>query len=130
SLCSRSLHVALPIFPGRPGPVTGHSTVVVACDMFHDRSTRGPIPGGSLFSARHFGPTITSVPWSETLPQVSLAGTLLTVLLLFFAAFGEPILGRRAYAWLARSRDGHARALSLLYAVPTALHLLTRLRCR
>ena len=104
--------------------MTGHSTVVVACDMFHDRSTRGPIPGGSLFSARHFGPTITPVPWSETLPQVSLAGTLLTVLLLFFAAFGEPILGRRAYAWLARSRDGDARALSLLYAVTMAIHVL------
>src|SRR5699024_12020754 len=81
--------------------------------MFHDRSTRGPIPGGSLFSARHFGPTITPVPWSETLPQVSLAGTLLTVLLLFFAAFGEPILGRRAYAWLARSRDGDRKSTRL-----------------
>src|SRR5699024_9479626 len=64
------------------------------------------------------------VPWSETLPQVSLAGTLLTVLLLFFAAFGEPILGRRAYAWLARSRDGDARALSLLYAVTMVIHVL------
>ena len=64
------------------------------------------------------------MPWSETLPQVSLAGTLLTVLLLFFAAFGEPILGRRAYAWLARSRDGDARALSLLYAVTMVIHVL------
>lgn len=64
------------------------------------------------------------MPWSETLPQVSLAGTLLTVLLLFFAAFGEPFLGRRAYAWLARSRDGDARALSLLYAATMVIHVL------
>lgn len=77
-----------------------------------------------MFATRHFGPNIAPVPWSETLPQVSLAGTLLTVLLLFFAAFGEPLLGRRAYAWLARSRDGDARALSLLYAVTMAIHVL------
>ena len=48
----------------------------------------------------------------------------LTVLLLFFAAFGEPFLGRRAYAWLARSRDGDERALSLLYAVTMVIHVL------
>ncbi|GAA1096980.1 hypothetical protein GCM10009642_39440 [Nocardiopsis metallicus] len=64
------------------------------------------------------------VPWSESLPQFSLAGTLLTVLLLFFAAFGEPLLGRRAFSWLSRRRDGDERALGLLYAVTVAIHVL------
>ncbi|WP_040702994.1 CPBP family intramembrane glutamic endopeptidase [Nocardiopsis ganjiahuensis] len=64
------------------------------------------------------------MPWSESLPQFSLAGTLLTVLLLFFAAVGEPLLGRRAFAWLSRRRDGDERALGLLYAVTTAIHVL------
>ncbi len=64
------------------------------------------------------------MPWSESLPQFSLAGTLLTVLLLFFAGFGEPLLGRRAFAWLSRRRDGDERALGLLYAVTMAIHVL------
>ncbi|WP_039831212.1 CPBP family intramembrane glutamic endopeptidase [Nocardiopsis valliformis] len=64
------------------------------------------------------------MPWSESLPQFSLAGTLLTVLLLFFAAFGEPLLGRRAFSWLSRRRDGDERALGLLYAVTVAIHVL------
>ncbi|GAB3720814.1 CPBP family intramembrane glutamic endopeptidase [Nocardiopsis oceani] len=64
------------------------------------------------------------MPWSESLPQFSLAGTLLTVLLLFFAAVGEPFLGRRAFSWLSRRRDGDKRALGLLYAVTMAIHLL------
>ncbi|MER6626051.1 CPBP family intramembrane glutamic endopeptidase, partial [Streptomyces sp. NPDC000931] len=64
------------------------------------------------------------VPWSESLPQFSLAGTLLTVLLLFFAAFGEPLLGRRAFAWLSRRENGDERALGLLYAVTMAIHVL------
>ncbi|MBR8743620.1 type II CAAX prenyl endopeptidase Rce1 family protein [Nocardiopsis sp. MG754419] len=63
------------------------------------------------------------MPWSEILPQFSLIGTLLTILLLFFAAFGEPFLGRRAFAWLSR-REGDGRALELLYAVTMAVHLL------
>ncbi|WP_431868176.1 CPBP family intramembrane glutamic endopeptidase [Nocardiopsis eucommiae] len=64
------------------------------------------------------------MPWSESLPQFSLAGTLLTVLLLFFAAFGEPLLGRRAFAWLSRRENGDERALGLLYAVTMAIHVL------
>ncbi|MFE9245625.1 CPBP family intramembrane glutamic endopeptidase [Nocardiopsis sp. NPDC006938] len=64
------------------------------------------------------------MPWSESLPQFSLAGTLLTVLLLFFAAFGEPLLGRRAFAWLSRRGNGDERALGLLYAVTMAIHVL------
>ncbi|WP_017616537.1 CPBP family intramembrane glutamic endopeptidase, partial [Nocardiopsis salina] len=64
------------------------------------------------------------MPWSETLPQVSLAGTLLTVLLLFFAAVGEPLLGRRAYAWLSRSRFDDERSLKLLHAVTMGVHAL------
>ncbi|GHC93964.1 hypothetical protein GCM10007079_43960 [Nocardiopsis terrae] len=64
------------------------------------------------------------MPWSESLPQFSLAGTLLTVLLLFFAAFGEPLLGRRAFTWLSHRRDGDERALGLLYAVTMAVHVL------
>ena len=64
------------------------------------------------------------MPWSESLPQFSLAGTLLTVLLLFFAAFGEPLLGRRAFSWLSRRRDGDGRALGLLYAATMAIHVL------
>ena len=63
------------------------------------------------------------MPWSEILPQFSLTGTLLTVLLLFFAAVGEPYLGRRAFAWLSR-REGDGRALELLYAVTMAVHVL------
>ena len=63
------------------------------------------------------------MPWSEILPQFSFAGTLLTVLLLFFAAVGEPLLGRRAFAWLSR-REGDGRALELLYAVTMAVHVL------
>ncbi|MFE3460290.1 type II CAAX prenyl endopeptidase Rce1 family protein [Nocardiopsis aegyptia] len=64
------------------------------------------------------------MPWSETLPQFSLAGTLLTVLLLLFAAFGEPLLGRLAFARLARSRHDGGRALRRLYAVTMATHAL------
>lgn len=64
------------------------------------------------------------MPWSETLPQFSLAGTLLTVLLLLFAAFGEPLLGRFAFARLARSRHDGGRALRRLYAVTMATHAL------
>ena len=63
------------------------------------------------------------MPWSEILPQFSLTGTLLTVLLLFFAAIGEPYLGRRAFAWLSR-REGDGRALELMYAVTMAIHVL------
>ncbi|MDT0327737.1 CPBP family glutamic-type intramembrane protease [Nocardiopsis lambiniae] len=64
------------------------------------------------------------MPWSETLPQFSLAGTLLTVLLLFFAAFGEPYLGRRAFAWLSRRRDTDARALVRVHSVTMGVHAL------
>lgn len=63
------------------------------------------------------------MPWSEILPQFSLTGTLLTVLLLFFAAVGEPLLGRRAFSWLSR-REGDGRALELLYAVTMGVHIL------
>lgn len=69
-------------------------------------------------------PYYCPVPWSETLPQFSLVGTLLTVLLLFFAAVGEPLLGRRAYAWLSRSRFDDERALKLLHAVTIGVHVL------
>ncbi|WP_017610279.1 CPBP family intramembrane glutamic endopeptidase [Nocardiopsis xinjiangensis] len=51
-------------------------------------------------------------------------GTLLTVLLLFFAAVGEPLLGRRAYAWLSRSRFDDERSLKLLHAVTMGVHVL------
>ncbi|MDE3721537.1 CPBP family glutamic-type intramembrane protease [Nocardiopsis sp. N85] len=64
------------------------------------------------------------MPWSETLPQFSLAGTLLTVLLLFFAAFGEPYLGRRAFAWLSRRRDTDAKALVRVHSVTMGVHAL------
>ena len=64
------------------------------------------------------------VPWSETLPQFSVAGTLLTVLLLLFAAVGEPLLGRKAFAWLSRRRGGDARALTQVHAVTMAVHVL------
>jgi hypothetical protein len=64
------------------------------------------------------------VPWSETLPQFSLAGTLLTVLLLFFAAFGEPFLGRRTFAWLSRRRDTDVNALVRVHAVTMGVHAL------
>jgi membrane protease YdiL (CAAX protease family) len=64
------------------------------------------------------------VPWSETLPQFSLAGTALTVLLLLFAAFGEPLLGRFAFARLARDRHDGGRTLRRLYAVTVAIHAL------
>ncbi|MET9781146.1 CPBP family intramembrane glutamic endopeptidase [Nocardiopsis alba] len=63
------------------------------------------------------------MPWSEILPQFSLTGTLLTVLLLFFAALGEPFLGRRAFAWLSR-KEGDERALGRLYIVTITIHLL------
>ena len=63
------------------------------------------------------------MPWSEILPQFSITGTLLTVLLLFFAAIGEPFLGRRAFSWLSR-REGDGRALELLYAVTMGVHVL------
>ncbi|MCP3016175.1 CPBP family intramembrane metalloprotease [Nocardiopsis dassonvillei] len=64
------------------------------------------------------------MPWSESLPQFSLAGTVLTVLLLLFAALGEPLLGRKAFTWLSRRRDGDARALTLLHAVTMGIHVL------
>ncbi|WP_199725835.1 CPBP family intramembrane glutamic endopeptidase [Nocardiopsis sp. Huas11] len=64
------------------------------------------------------------MPWSETLPQFSLVGTLLTVLLLLFAAFGEPLLGRFAFARLARDRHDGGRTLRRLYAVTMAIHAL------
>ncbi|NYH53735.1 membrane protease YdiL (CAAX protease family) [Nocardiopsis arvandica] len=64
------------------------------------------------------------MPWSESLPQFSFAGTVLTVLLLLFAALGEPLLGRRTFAWLSRRRDGDARALTLVHAVTMGVHVL------
>ncbi|MFD6951136.1 MULTISPECIES: CPBP family intramembrane glutamic endopeptidase [unclassified Nocardiopsis] len=64
------------------------------------------------------------MPWSESLPQFSFAGTVLTVLLLLFAAVGEPFLGRRAFAWLSRRRDGDARALTLMHAATVGIHVL------
>ncbi|WP_017570713.1 CPBP family intramembrane glutamic endopeptidase [Nocardiopsis halotolerans] len=63
------------------------------------------------------------MPWSESLPQFSLVGTILTVVLLLFAAVGEPLLGRRAFTWLSRRR-GDARALPLLHAVTMGIHVL------
>ncbi|MFV2195850.1 type II CAAX prenyl endopeptidase Rce1 family protein [Nocardiopsis sp. LOL_012] len=62
------------------------------------------------------------MPWSDTLPQFSLVGTLLTVALLLFAAVGEPLLGRRALSWLRRRRDGDTRALTLLHCSTMAVH--------
>ncbi|MBB6120427.1 CPBP family intramembrane glutamic endopeptidase [Nocardiopsis algeriensis] len=64
------------------------------------------------------------MPWSDSLPQFSLAGTLLTVLLLFFAAFGEPFLGRKAFAWLSRRRDRDALALVRVHAATMGVHVL------
>lgn len=48
----------------------------------------------------------------------------MAVLLLFFAAVGEPLLGRRAYAWLSRSRFDDERSLKLLHAVTMGVHVL------
>lgn len=64
------------------------------------------------------------MPWSDSLPQFSLAGTVLTVLLLLFAAVGEPFLGRRAFRWLSRRRDSDGRALTRVYAATVGVHVL------
>ncbi|GAA1453791.1 type II CAAX prenyl endopeptidase Rce1 family protein [Nocardiopsis tropica] len=64
------------------------------------------------------------MPWSETLPHFSFAGTVLTVLLLLFAAVGEPLLGRKAFTWLSGRRGGDVRALTQVHAVTIAVHVL------
>ncbi|WAE72590.1 CPBP family glutamic-type intramembrane protease [Streptomonospora nanhaiensis] len=64
------------------------------------------------------------MPWSETLPHFSFAGTVLTVLLLLFAAVGEPLLGRKAFTWLSGRRGGDVRALTQVHAVTMAVHVL------
>lgn len=64
------------------------------------------------------------MPWSDSLPQFSLAGTVLTVLLLLFAAVGEPFLGRRAFSWLSRRRGSDGRALTRVYAITVGVHVL------
>ncbi|WP_236567839.1 MULTISPECIES: CPBP family intramembrane glutamic endopeptidase [unclassified Nocardiopsis] len=64
------------------------------------------------------------MPWSDSLPQFSLAGTVLTVLLLVFAAVGEPLLGRRAFRWLSRRRDDDPRALTRVHTVTIGIHAL------
>ncbi|GAA3763670.1 membrane protease YdiL (CAAX protease family) [Spinactinospora alkalitolerans] len=57
------------------------------------------------------------MPWSESLPQFSFAATVLGIVLLAYAAVGEPLLGRRAFAWLERRRHSDPRALSRFYAL-------------
>nr|WP_281388774.1 CPBP family intramembrane glutamic endopeptidase [Nocardiopsis algeriensis] len=44
--------------------------------------------------------------------------------MLFFAAFGEPFLGRKAFAWLSRRRDRDALALVRVHAATMGVHVL------
>ncbi|WP_184584034.1 CPBP family intramembrane glutamic endopeptidase [Lipingzhangella halophila] len=60
----------------------------------------------------------------ESNPEFSLIATVLAVLLLMYAAIGEPLLGRRAFAWLQARRQTHPRALLRFYAVTIAAQWL------
>lgn len=55
---------------------------------------------------------LASVPWSETVPQLSAGGLVLAVVLAGYAAAGAPVLGWLAYRRLARRRPDDPRALS------------------
>ncbi|WP_420161237.1 CPBP family intramembrane glutamic endopeptidase [Nocardiopsis sp. CNT-189] len=55
------------------------------------------------------------MPWSESIPQFSLVATILGVVLLLYAAIGEPLLGRTAYRRVDRRRDEDPRALVRFY---------------
>lgn len=57
------------------------------------------------------------MPWSESIPQFSLAGTILGVVLLVYAAAGEPLLGRFAYRRVSASRERDPRALVRFYGL-------------
>ncbi|WP_067963963.1 CPBP family intramembrane glutamic endopeptidase [Nocardiopsis trehalosi] len=55
------------------------------------------------------------MPWSESIPQFSTPALVLALALLAYAAVGEPLLGRRAFARLERTRDSDPRALLRFY---------------
>lgn len=57
------------------------------------------------------------MPWSESIPQFSLVGTILAVVLLVYAAAGEPLLGRLAYRRVSASRERDPRALVRFYGL-------------
>lgn len=53
----------------------------------------------------------------ESNPEFTLIATVLATFLLVYAAVGEPLLGRRAFAWLQARRPTNPRALAQFYAV-------------
>ncbi|GAB3208643.1 CPBP family intramembrane glutamic endopeptidase [Marinactinospora thermotolerans] len=55
------------------------------------------------------------MPWSESVPQFSTAATIIGIVLVAYAAVGEPLLGRRGFARLERRRPSDPRALTRLY---------------
>ncbi|MFC3995006.1 CPBP family intramembrane glutamic endopeptidase [Nocardiopsis sediminis] len=55
------------------------------------------------------------MPWSESIPQFSLVATILGIVLLLYAAIGEPLIGRSAFKRLERDRDTDPRALKRFY---------------
>ncbi|MFC3518108.1 CPBP family intramembrane glutamic endopeptidase [Streptomonospora nanhaiensis] len=53
--------------------------------------------------------------WSENIPEFGAAAMVPAVVLVVYAAVGEPLLGRLAFAWLRRRRDSDPRALIRFY---------------
>ncbi len=53
----------------------------------------------------------------ESNPEFSMIATIIATLLLVYAAIGEPLLGRRAFAWLRARRRTNPRALAQFYGV-------------
>ncbi|WP_052745932.1 CPBP family intramembrane glutamic endopeptidase [Allosalinactinospora lopnorensis] len=64
------------------------------------------------------------MPWSESSPEFSLIAMVLAVLLLVYAAAGEPLLGRRAFAWLEARRHTDPTALVRFYGLTIGVQWL------
>ncbi|CAM3683245.1 hypothetical protein GCM10009799_42690 [Nocardiopsis rhodophaea] len=64
------------------------------------------------------------MPWSESIPQFSLVAMILGIVLVAYAAIGEPVLGRYAYAWLRRRRETESSALVRFYGLTIAIQWL------
>ncbi|MDA0567895.1 CPBP family intramembrane metalloprotease [Streptomonospora sp. S1-112] len=59
--------------------------------------------------------------WSESIPEFGAVATVVAVVLVVYAAVGEPLLGRLAFAWLRRRRESDPRALVRFYQFTVAI---------
>ncbi|GAA4948938.1 hypothetical protein GCM10023224_36210 [Streptomonospora halophila] len=64
-----------------------------------------------------------AVPWTESVPQFGVVAGALASLLVVYAAVGEPLLGRRAFTRLQRTRGSDPRALVRFYRLAMGVHL-------